>query len=193
MLTGSGCHRWHCNTCWRNTVVDHRQSGRFLECLDDSFLLQVTEETIRYSAGPHIHQQWGTCWECESLRQTWLEWWWDGGLKGQEGGWKASSQPWTSWEQTGVFKDLLGSVLWDKVLEGREAQERWLKSRITSIKHKSSPFQQTGSETKCQEAFIDEQVAPDKTRNTKSVQKVETWTTSLGGMQTHCPSIQGWN
>jgi len=25
-----------------------------------------------------------------------------------------------------LFKDLLGSILWDKVLEGREAKERWL-------------------------------------------------------------------
>lgn len=47
-------------------------------------------------------------------------------LKGMERGKKPRSQPWTSGEQTGLFRDLLGRVPWDKALEGRGGRESWL-------------------------------------------------------------------
>ena len=35
------------NTCWRNgTTEGHKQSTRFLECFDDNFQTQVTEELM---------------------------------------------------------------------------------------------------------------------------------------------------
>lgn len=37
----------HCNICWRDNTAEHKQSRMFLECIDDNFLLQVTEETKR--------------------------------------------------------------------------------------------------------------------------------------------------
>lgn len=34
------------NTCWRDSTAGHRQSARFLECIDDNFQTQVTEELM---------------------------------------------------------------------------------------------------------------------------------------------------
>ena len=34
----------HLGICWRDNTAGHKQSRRFLECADDNFLLQVTEE-----------------------------------------------------------------------------------------------------------------------------------------------------
>ncbi|GAB0179410.1 hypothetical protein GRJ2_000406300 [Grus japonensis] len=36
----------HPDICWRNNTAGHKQSRRFLECVDDNFLLQVIEEVI---------------------------------------------------------------------------------------------------------------------------------------------------
>lgn len=35
---------------WRDSNVEHRQSRRFLECVDDNFLLKVIEEPVRRGA-----------------------------------------------------------------------------------------------------------------------------------------------
>lgn len=40
----------HLNICWRNSTAGHRQSMRFLERIDDNFLLQVIEESMRKGA-----------------------------------------------------------------------------------------------------------------------------------------------
>ncbi|GAB0182918.1 hypothetical protein GRJ2_000757100 [Grus japonensis] len=40
----------HPNICWRDNTAGHKQSRRFLECIDDNFLLQVTEEPTRRCA-----------------------------------------------------------------------------------------------------------------------------------------------
>ncbi|GAB0179105.1 hypothetical protein GRJ2_000375800 [Grus japonensis] len=37
----------HPDSCWRDNTAAHKQSRRFLECVDDNFLLQVTEEPRR--------------------------------------------------------------------------------------------------------------------------------------------------
>ncbi|KAM6334154.1 LOW QUALITY PROTEIN: cytosolic phospholipase A2 gamma [Alca torda] len=37
----------HPNICWRDNTAGHKQSKKFLECINDSFLLQVVEEPIR--------------------------------------------------------------------------------------------------------------------------------------------------
>lgn len=33
--------------CWRDKTPGHKQSRKLLECVDESFLLQVTEEPVR--------------------------------------------------------------------------------------------------------------------------------------------------
>ncbi|KAK4817029.1 hypothetical protein QYF61_026035 [Mycteria americana] len=40
----------HPGICWRDNTAGHNQFGRFLECVDDNFLLQVTEEPTRRDA-----------------------------------------------------------------------------------------------------------------------------------------------
>ncbi|PKU27748.1 dtw domain-containing protein 2 [Limosa lapponica baueri] len=40
----------HPNICWRDNTAGHKQSRTFLECVDDSFLLQVIEEPTRRGA-----------------------------------------------------------------------------------------------------------------------------------------------
>ncbi|GAB0175850.1 hypothetical protein GRJ2_000050200 [Grus japonensis] len=38
------------DTCWRDSTSGHKQPMRFLECIDDNFLLQVIEEPTRRGA-----------------------------------------------------------------------------------------------------------------------------------------------
>ncbi|GAB0181076.1 hypothetical protein GRJ2_000572900 [Grus japonensis] len=40
----------HPDICWRGNTVGHKQSRKFLECIDDNFRLQVTEEAMRRGA-----------------------------------------------------------------------------------------------------------------------------------------------
>ncbi|KAK4831280.1 hypothetical protein QYF61_016750 [Mycteria americana] len=40
----------HPDVCWRNNTAGHKKSGRFLECVDDNFLLQVIEKPMRRGA-----------------------------------------------------------------------------------------------------------------------------------------------
>ncbi|GAB0183586.1 hypothetical protein GRJ2_000823900 [Grus japonensis] len=40
----------HPDICWRDNAAERKQSRRFLECLDDNFLLQVTEKPTRRGA-----------------------------------------------------------------------------------------------------------------------------------------------
>ncbi|GAB0195117.1 mitochondrial enolase superfamily member 1 [Grus japonensis] len=40
----------HPDICWRDNAAERKQSRRFLECVDDNFLLQVTEEPMRRGA-----------------------------------------------------------------------------------------------------------------------------------------------
>ncbi|GAB0190799.1 hypothetical protein GRJ2_001545200 [Grus japonensis] len=37
----------HPDICWRDNTAEHKQSRKFLECVDDNFLLQVIEEPTR--------------------------------------------------------------------------------------------------------------------------------------------------
>ncbi|PKU39914.1 rna-directed dna polymerase from mobile element hypothetical protein [Limosa lapponica baueri] len=40
----------HLNICWRDNTAGYKRSRRFLECIDDNFLLQVVEEPMRRGA-----------------------------------------------------------------------------------------------------------------------------------------------
>ena len=40
----------HPGICWRDNTARHNQPRRFLECIDDNFLLQVTEQPTRRGA-----------------------------------------------------------------------------------------------------------------------------------------------
>lgn len=40
----------HLDTFWRGNTAGHKQSRRFLECVDDNFVLQMTEESVKRGA-----------------------------------------------------------------------------------------------------------------------------------------------
>jgi len=40
----------HPNICWRDNTARHKQSRKFLQCVDDNFLLQVIEQPMRRGA-----------------------------------------------------------------------------------------------------------------------------------------------
>jgi len=43
-------HSSHPDICWRDNTAGHKQSRKFLDCVDDNFLLQGTEEPTRRGA-----------------------------------------------------------------------------------------------------------------------------------------------
>ncbi|GAB0206479.1 highly reducing polyketide synthase PKS6 [Grus japonensis] len=118
------------NICCRYNTAGHKQSRRFLECVDDNFLLQVTEEPTRRGAMLDL-----VLTNKEGLVG-------DVKLKGSIGcsdhemveikilraARRAHSKLTTlDFRRAGfdLFRDLLGRVPWDKALEGRGAQDSW--------------------------------------------------------------------
>ncbi|GAB0204992.1 hypothetical protein GRJ2_002964800 [Grus japonensis] len=121
----------HPNICWRDNTAEHKQSRKFLECVDDNFLLQVTEEPTRRGAMLDLILT-----NKEGLVG-------DVKLKGSPGcsdhemvefkilraARRAHSKLTTldfRRADFGLFRDLLGRIPWDKALEGRGAQDSWL-------------------------------------------------------------------
>ncbi|GAB0179239.1 hypothetical protein GRJ2_000389200 [Grus japonensis] len=119
------------NICWRDNAAERKQSRKFLECIDDNFLLQVIEEPTRRGAMLDLIFT-----NKEGLVG-------DVKLKGSLGcsdhkmveftilraARRAHSKLTTldfRRADFGLFRDLLGRVPWDKALEGREAQDSWL-------------------------------------------------------------------
>ncbi|GAB0186399.1 hypothetical protein GRJ2_001105200 [Grus japonensis] len=121
----------HPDICWRDNAAEHKQSRKFLECVDDNFLLQVIEEPTRRGAMLDLILT-----NKEGLVG-------DVKLKGSLGcsdhemvefrilraARRAHSKLTTldfGRADFGLFRDLLGRILWDKALEGRGAQDSWL-------------------------------------------------------------------
>ncbi|GAB0202575.1 mitochondrial enolase superfamily member 1 [Grus japonensis] len=121
----------HPDICWRDKAAECKQSRRFLECVDDNFLLQVTEEPTRRGAMLDL-----VLTNKEGLVG-------DVKLKGSLG---CSDHEMVEFRilraarrvcsklttldlrraDFGLFRDLLGRIPWDKALEGRGAQDSWL-------------------------------------------------------------------
>ncbi|GAB0208867.1 mitochondrial enolase superfamily member 1 [Grus japonensis] len=121
----------HPDICWRDNTAERKQSRKFLECVDDNCLLQVIEEPTRRGAMLDLILT-----NKEGLVG-------DVKLKGSLGcsdhemvefrilraARRACSKLTTldfRRADFGLFWDLLGSVPWDKALEGRGAQDSWL-------------------------------------------------------------------
>ncbi|KAM9591177.1 uncharacterized protein ACIBXB_006074 isoform 2-T3 [Morphnus guianensis] len=121
----------HPNICWRDNTAGHKQSRRFLECVDDNFLLQVIEEPTRRGAMldlvltnkeglvENVKLKGGLgCSDHEMVE-----------FKILRAARRAHSKLATldfRRADFGLFRDLLGRVPWDTALEGRGAQESWL-------------------------------------------------------------------
>jgi len=120
----------HPDICWRDNTAGHTQSRRFLECIDDNFLLQVTEEPmkrgvmldivlttkdglvgnvkVKGSLGCSDHKME----ESKILRAA------------RRVRTKLATLDFRR-ADFGLLRDLLGRKPWDKALEGRRAQESW--------------------------------------------------------------------
>ncbi|GAB0208302.1 hypothetical protein GRJ2_003295900 [Grus japonensis] len=121
----------HPDICWRGNTAGHKQSRKFLECIDDNFLLQVTEEPMRRGAmldlvltnkkglvgNVKLKGSLG-CSDHEMVE-----------FKILRAARRARSKLATlDFRRAGfgLSRDLLGRVPWDKALEGRGAQDSWL-------------------------------------------------------------------
>lgn len=113
------------NISWRENTAGHGQSRRFLECISDNFLMQMTKEPMRggHSAGPHTYKPGRIGCGCEGQGQVWLQWQLGGsGSRGERTRQKVGSQPCTSGEQ---IWDLLERIPVQMVLE-RGVCKSWL-------------------------------------------------------------------
>ncbi|GAB0189153.1 mitochondrial enolase superfamily member 1 [Grus japonensis] len=117
--------------CWRDNTAEHKQSRKFLECVEDNFLMQVIEEPMRRGAMLDI-----VLTSKEGLVG-------DVNLKGSLGcsdhemvefrilraARRAHSKLTTldfRRADFGLFRDLLGRIPGDKALGRRGAQDSWL-------------------------------------------------------------------
>ncbi|GAB0175756.1 hypothetical protein GRJ2_000040800 [Grus japonensis] len=121
----------HPDICWRGNTAGHKQSRRFLECVDDNFLLQVTGEPVRRGVMLDLvlTNKEGLVGDiklkgslgCSDLEMV--------EFKILRAARRAHSKLTTldfRRADFGLFRDLLGRIPWDKVLEGRGAQDSWL-------------------------------------------------------------------
>ncbi|GAB0186773.1 hypothetical protein GRJ2_001142600 [Grus japonensis] len=120
----------HCNICWRDNTAGHKQSRRFLECIDDNFLLDVTEKPTRRGAmldlvltneeelvgNVKLKGSFG-CSDHETVESKILR-------AARRAHSKLTTLDFRR-ADFGLFRDLLGRLPWDKALEGRGAQESW--------------------------------------------------------------------
>ncbi|GAB0204934.1 mitochondrial enolase superfamily member 1 [Grus japonensis] len=144
----------HPNISWRDNTAGHKQSRKFLECVNDNFLLQVTEEPTRRGAMLDL-----VLTSEEGLVG-------DVKLKGSLG---CSDHEMVEFKilravrrmhsnlttldfrraDFGLFRDLLGRIPWDKALEGRGAQDSWLifKGHLLQAQERCIPTKRKSSKS----------------------------------------------
>ncbi|GAB0210120.1 mitochondrial enolase superfamily member 1 [Grus japonensis] len=144
----------HPDICWRDNAAERKQSRKFLECVDDNFLLQVTEEPMRRGAMLDL-----VLTNKEGLVG-------DVKLKGSLGcsdhkmvefrilrAARRAHSKLTALDfrraDFGLLRDLLGRIPWDKALEGRGAQESWLifKGHLLQAQQRCIPTKRKSSKT----------------------------------------------
>ncbi|GAB0177254.1 hypothetical protein GRJ2_000190600 [Grus japonensis] len=142
----------HPGICWRDNAAEHKQSRKFLECVDDNFLLQVTEEPMRRGAMLDLILT-----NKEGLVG-------DVKLKGSLGCsdhgivefniLRAVRRAHSKLTTLGfrradfsLFRDLLGRIPGDKALEGRGAQDSWLifKDHLLQAQERGIPTKRKSS------------------------------------------------
>ncbi|GAB0187092.1 hypothetical protein GRJ2_001174500 [Grus japonensis] len=119
------------NICWRDNAAERKQSRKFLECVNDNFLLQVIEEPTRRGAmldlvltnkeglvgNVKLKGSLG-CSDHETVEFRILR-------AARRAHSKLTALDFRR-ADLGLFRDLLGRIPWDKALEGRGAQDSWL-------------------------------------------------------------------
>ncbi|GAB0187581.1 hypothetical protein GRJ2_001223400 [Grus japonensis] len=148
----------HPDICWRDNTAGHKQSRKFLECVDDIFLLQVIEEPMRRGAMLDLILT-----NKEGLVG-------DVKLKGSLG---CSDHEMVEFRilraarrvrsklttldfrraDFGLFRDLLP---WDKALEGRGAQDSWLvfKGHLLQAQERCIPTKRKSSKNTRRPAWM---------------------------------------
>ncbi|GAB0187546.1 hypothetical protein GRJ2_001219900 [Grus japonensis] len=186
----------HPNICWRDNTAEHKQSRRFLECADDNFLLQVTEEPMRRGAMLDL-----VLTNKEGLMGNVK-------LKGSVGcsdhetmefkilrAARRAHSKLTALDfrraDFGLFRDLLGRILWDKALEGRGAQDSWLvfKDHLQA-QEQCIPAKRKSGKSARRLAWMNNMDGKPQTEK-GSLQRVEARAGSLGRIQRNCLSSQG--
>ncbi|GAB0209472.1 hypothetical protein GRJ2_003414300 [Grus japonensis] len=185
----------HPDICWRDNTAGHKQSRRFLECIDDNFLLQVIEEPTRSGAmldlvltnkeglvgNVKLNGSLG-CSDHEMVE-----------FKILRTARKVHSKLTTldfRRADFGLFRDLLGRMPWDKALEGRGAQDSWLifKDHLLQAQEQFIPTKRKSGKKAQRPACMNKELL-DKLKHKKgSLQRVEARAGSLGGIQRNCPS-----
>ncbi|GAB0204405.1 mitochondrial enolase superfamily member 1 [Grus japonensis] len=155
----------HPDICWRDNTAEHKQSRKFLECVDDNFLLQVTEEPTRRGAMLDLILT-----NKEDLVG-------DVKLKGSLG---CSDHEMVEFRilraarrvhgklaildfrraDFDLFRDLLGRIPWDKALEGRGAQDSWLifKHHLLQAQERCIPTKRESSKNTQRPAWMNKEL-----------------------------------
>ncbi|GAB0179518.1 cAMP-dependent protein kinase inhibitor alpha [Grus japonensis] len=143
VLTGNFSHP---DIHWRDNTAGHKQSRRFLECVDDNFLLQVIEEPMKRGAmlDPVLTNKEGLvgnvtlkgslgCSDHEMVEFKIL-----GAVRRVHS--KLAALDFRR-ADFGLFRNLLGRIPWDKALEGRGAQDSWLifKGHLLQAQERCNP------------------------------------------------------
>ncbi|GAB0187539.1 hypothetical protein GRJ2_001219200 [Grus japonensis] len=187
----------HPNICWRDNAAGHKRSRRFLECIDDNFLLQVTEEPMRRGAmldlvltnkeglmGNVKFKDSLGCSDYEAVEFKIL---------------KAARRVHSKLTALdfrradfGPFRDLLGRVPWDKALEGRGAQDSWLvfKDHLLQAQEQCNPAKKKSGKNIRRPVWMNNMDGKPQTQK-GSLQRVEARAGSLGRIQRNCLSSQG--
>ncbi|GAB0203984.1 mitochondrial enolase superfamily member 1 [Grus japonensis] len=155
----------HPDICWRDNAAERKQSRKFLECVDDNFLLQVIEEPTRRGAMLDL-----VLTNKEGLVG-------DIKLKGSLGcrdhemvefrilraarrvRSKLSTLDFRR-ADFGLFRDLLGRIPWDKTLEGRGAQDSWLifKGHLLQAQERCIPTKRKSSKNTKRPAWMNKEL-----------------------------------
>ncbi|GAB0177476.1 hypothetical protein GRJ2_000212900 [Grus japonensis] len=155
----------HPDICWRDNAAERKQSRKFLECVDDNFVLQVTEEPTRRGAMLDL-----VLTNKEGLVG-------DVKLKGSLGcsdhemvefrilraARRACSKLTTldfRRADFGLFRDLLGRIPWDKALEGRGSQDSCLifKGHLLQAQERCIPTKRKSSKNAQRPAWMNKEV-----------------------------------
>ncbi|GAB0202998.1 hypothetical protein GRJ2_002765400 [Grus japonensis] len=155
----------HPNICWRDNTAECKQSRKFLECINDNFLLPVIEEPMRRGAMLDLILT-----NKEGLVG-------DVKLKGSLG---CSDHEMVEFRilraarrvhsklttldfrraDFGLFRDLLGRIPWDKALEGRGAQDSWLilKAHLLQAQERCIPTKRKSSKNTKRPAWMNKEL-----------------------------------
>ncbi|GAB0204516.1 hypothetical protein GRJ2_002917200 [Grus japonensis] len=144
--------------CWRDNTAGHKQSRRFLECIDDNFLHQVIEEPTRRGAMLGDGKLKGSlgCSDHEMVEFKILR-----AVR------RAHSKLTTldfRRAAFGLFRDLLGKIPWDKALGGRGAQDSWLvfKDHPLQAQERCIPTKRKSGKNARRPAWVNKELPDEK-------------------------------